>query len=142
MLSHWRKVADIKKYIRILEWSKNQIIFSLVLLYLGPNWFCTDQIILDGYNLFWTGPNHFGLVQIIKISPEKSNLSLSKMISTRPKQFVTKSTWTSRRTWHLWFPHLFCEMNLKLNHLKQKTRLFKSLPALRRTKIFELGAVP
>jgi hypothetical protein len=33
-------------------------------------------------------PNHFGQVQIIKISPEKSNLNLTKMIWTPPNQFV------------------------------------------------------
>ena len=38
-----------------------------------------------GPKLFWTGTNTFGQVQIIKISPEKSNLNLSKMICTRPK---------------------------------------------------------
>ena len=34
------------------------------------------------------GPNRFGQVQIIKISPEKSdlNLNLTKIIWTRPKQ--------------------------------------------------------
>ena len=29
------------------------------------------DIILEGSNSFWSGPNHFGHVQIIKISPEK-----------------------------------------------------------------------
>ena len=32
--------------------------------------------------------NHFGQVQIIKVSPKKSNLNLTKMIWIRPKQFV------------------------------------------------------
>ena len=39
-------------------------------------------------NLFWLGPNHFGQVQIIKIIPEKSNLNLTQMIWTQPKQFA------------------------------------------------------
>ena len=52
-----------------------------------PNDFDRVPIILDGPNSFWSGPNHFGQVQIIKISPEKSNLNLTKMIWTRPKQF-------------------------------------------------------
>ena len=39
-------------------------------------------------NLFWSDPNNFGQVQIIKMSLEKSNLNLTKMIRTRPKQFV------------------------------------------------------
>ena len=53
-----------------------------------PNDFGQVQIVMDGSNLFWSGPNHFGQVQIIKISPEKSNLNLTKMIWTRPKQFA------------------------------------------------------
>jgi hypothetical protein len=32
--------------------------------------------------LFWLGPNQFGLVQILKISPQKSNLNLTKTIWT------------------------------------------------------------
>ena len=65
---------------------------------IGPKWFWTVQIVLDGYKLFWSGPirfgqaqiilDRFGQVQIIKISPEKSNLNLTKMIWTRPKQFL------------------------------------------------------
>ena len=47
-----------------------------------PNNFGRVPIVLDGSNLFWFGPNHFGQVQIIKISPEKSNLNLNKMICT------------------------------------------------------------
>ena len=46
------------------------------------------------YQSLWAGPNHFGQVQIIKISLEKSNLDLTKdaldltqMIWTQPKQF-------------------------------------------------------
>ena len=66
---------------------------------MGPNNFGRLQS-------FWTGPIRFGQVQIIKISPEKSNLYLTKMIWTRPKQFVLvqnnldgpKSFWTYRRT--------------------------------------------
>jgi hypothetical protein len=38
---------------------------------------------------FGSGPNHFGQVQIIKISPEKSNLNLTKTIWSQPKQFGT-----------------------------------------------------
>ena len=39
------------------------------------------------YQSFWTGLILFGRVQIIQISPEKSNLELTKMIWTQPKQF-------------------------------------------------------
>ena len=45
-----------------------------------PNNFGRVPIVLDGSNSFWSGPNHFGQVQIIKISPEKSNLNLTKTI--------------------------------------------------------------
>ena len=67
-----------------------------------PDNFGRVTIILDGTNLFWSGTNHFGQVQTKKFSSEKSNLNLTKMIWTRPKQFVLvqnnldgpKSFWT------------------------------------------------
>ena len=37
---------------------------------IGPKLFWTNQIVSDKYKLLWLGPNHFGQVQIIKISPE------------------------------------------------------------------------
>ena len=43
-------------------------------------------MVLDWTNSFWSGAHHFGQVQIIKISPEKSNLNLTKMIWTSPKR--------------------------------------------------------
>ena len=52
----------------------------------GSTLFWTYQIISVGYQSFWTGPNHFGQVKIIKISQEKSNLKLIKIIWTCPKQ--------------------------------------------------------
>jgi hypothetical protein len=52
-----------------------------------PNHFGLVQFVLVGSNLFWLGLDHFGWVQIIKISPQKSNLNLTKMIWTWPKQF-------------------------------------------------------
>ena len=52
------------------------------------NHFGRVPIILGRSNLFWLGPNHFGQAEIIKISPEKSNMNLTKMIWTRPKQFA------------------------------------------------------
>ena len=58
----------------------------LVLLWV-QNDFSQVPIFLDGSNLFWSCPNHFEQVQIIKISPEKSNLNLTKMIWTKPKRF-------------------------------------------------------
>ena len=60
-----------------------------------PNDFGQVPIVMDMSNLFWSAPNHFGQVQIIKISPEKSNLNLTKTICTRPKSF-----WTYGRTRH------------------------------------------
>ena len=47
-----------------------------------PNCFGWIQIVLVGSKSFWSGLNHFGQVQIIKISQETSNLSLTKMIWT------------------------------------------------------------
>ena len=76
---------------------------------MGPKWFWTVQIVLVGYKMFWLSPNHYGRGQIIlnrsklwKISTEKSNLNLTKMIWTQPKRFghdqnifsVTKTIWT------------------------------------------------
>ena len=31
---------------------------------MGPKLFWTIQIVLDGYKLFWSGPNRFGQVRI------------------------------------------------------------------------------
>ena len=47
-----------------------------------PKSFDRVPVVLDRSNLFWPSPNHFGHVQILKISPEKSNLNLTKMIWT------------------------------------------------------------
>ena len=44
-----------------------------------PNHFGQVPTVLDGSNSFWSGPNHLGQVQIIKISPEKSNLNLTSI---------------------------------------------------------------
>ena len=51
-------------------------------LSMDPKWFWSST-----RQSFWTGHIHFVQVQIIKISPEKSNLNLTKMIWTRPTQF-------------------------------------------------------
>ena len=56
-------------------------------LFRVENYLVKYQIGLGGTNLFWSGSNNFGQVQIIKISPEKSNLNLTKIIWTRPKRF-------------------------------------------------------
>ena len=50
-----------------------------------PNYLVEYQIGLDGTNLFWSGSNHIGQVQIIKISPEKYDLNLTKIIWAQPK---------------------------------------------------------
>ena len=68
---------------------------------MGPKWFWTIQIllveypgpiVLNGSNLFWpgpkSGPNHFGQVQIVIISTEKSYLNPTKTNWTRSKQLV------------------------------------------------------
>ena len=44
-----------------------------------PNHFGRVPILLDGSSLFWSGSNHFGQVQIFKISQYRSNLNLTKM---------------------------------------------------------------
>ena len=51
------------------------------------NHFGQIPIALKGCNSFWSGANHFEQVQIIKISPEKSNLNLTNIIWTQPKRF-------------------------------------------------------
>ena len=50
-----------------------------------PNPFGRVPIVLDGSNLFWWRPNHFGKVQIIKISSKKVNLNMTKLFG--PKTF-------------------------------------------------------
>ena len=52
-----------------------------------PNNFGRVPIVLHKSNSFWSGPNHFGQVQIIKICPEKYNLDPTKTNCTRPKSF-------------------------------------------------------
>jgi hypothetical protein len=66
-----------------------------------PNNFGQVPIVLDKSNSFWSGPNHFRQVQIIKISPEKYNLNLPKMICTQPKQFaqVQNNLYRSKTIW-------------------------------------------
>ena len=101
-LMQWKQQKSLKKLINALSFYWSKIILD------HPNDFGKVPIVMDGSNLFWSGPNHFGLVEIIKISPEKSNLNLTKMIWTWPKQFVPvqnnlddpKSFWTYRRTRH------------------------------------------
>ena len=51
------------------------------------NHFGRVPIVLGGSNSFLLGQNHFGQVQLIKISPEKYIMNLTKMIWTRTKQF-------------------------------------------------------
>ena len=52
-----------------------------------PNNFGRVPIVLHKSNSFWSGPNHFGQVQIIKISPEKYNLDPTKTIWTVQNHF-------------------------------------------------------
>ena len=66
------------------------------------NCFGWVQIILFDPNHFWSGPTHFGQVQIRSIVTDFKNLDLSKMIWTGPKQtgpvqkdwYSTKMIWT------------------------------------------------
>ena len=67
-----------------------------------PNHFCRVPFVLVGSNSFWSGPNHYGQVPIIKVSLEKSNLNLTKIMWPQPKQFgpdqnnlhLSKTIWT------------------------------------------------
>ena len=74
---------------------------SQIILY-PPKYFGRVPIVLDRPNSFWSGSNYFGQVQIIKTSPEKSylnltkvfgpdqiNLDLTKLICTHPKTIWT-----------------------------------------------------
>jgi hypothetical protein len=53
---------------------------------IGPKRFWTIQIVLDGYKLFLSGPNHFGQVQIRLLWTNLYNLDPTKIIWTRPKR--------------------------------------------------------
>ena len=78
------------------DWHTYALSFYGSKMILGrPNYFGWVPIVLDRSNLVFWGPNHFGQVQIIEISSEKSNLNLTKndldspkTIRTQPKQFV------------------------------------------------------
>ena len=82
---------------------------------MGPKWFWTVQIVLDGYKLFWLGPNCFGRVQIILVRFKLDFSRLIFIIWTCPKWFECgqnelvinqnnldgpKLFWTHRRTRH------------------------------------------
>ena len=66
---------------------------------MGPNNFGQVPIVFDESNS--SGQNNFGQVQIIKISPEKSDLNLTKMIWTWPKWFGSdqNSFYPSKTIW-------------------------------------------
>ena len=98
-------------YIKIFHKTDALSFYGSKMILDRPNYFGWVRIVLDGSNSFWSCSNHFGKVQIIKISPEKSNMNLNKMIwswpkQTWPKQFASvqnnldgpKSFWTFRRT--------------------------------------------
>ena len=66
-------------------------------------WFWTIQIIMVEYQSLWAGPNHFGQVQIIKISLEKSNLDL-----TKDALDLTQMIWTYVKNDKVWDPRGIC----------------------------------
>ena len=73
---------------------------------MGPKLFWTIQIVLDGYKLFWSGPNRFGQVQIRLLQAgllwtDFYNMDLTKMIWTRPKQIgpVINDWYSTKRIW-------------------------------------------
>ena len=83
-------------------------IYTYALSFYGSKLFWSSSNRFDRPKSFWLGTNHFGQVQIIRISQEKSNLNLTKIIWTRPKRFgqdpnnlyQSKTIWTNRRTRH------------------------------------------
>ena len=77
----WKRIGTRQKNICAFSFYGSKMILDC------PKIFGREPIVLDRYNSFWLGPNHFGQVQITKISPEKSNFNLTKRIWTRPKQF-------------------------------------------------------
>ena len=87
---------------------------------MGPNHFGWVPIVWDRSNSFWLGPDHFGWVQMIKISPEKSNWNLIKMICKLPKPFgINQNSFLPSKT--IW---------MFQNHWKDKSH-FSSLLACR-----------
>ena len=86
---------DEQKYFKTWQGYNKMCLMILDL----PKDFGWVPIVLDGFNLLWSDPNYFGQVQIIKISPEKSNLNLTKMIWTIQNHF-----WSIEGTRHklLW----------------------------------------
>ena len=67
----------------------------------NPNHFGRVPIVLDRSNMFLSGQNHFGQVQILKVSTEKSNLSLTKMFWHWIKLFrtVKNNLYQSKTIW-------------------------------------------
>ena len=60
-----------------------------------PNDFGRVPIVLDRPNSFWSGPNHFWQVQIIKLNPEKSNLMWPKWFGPDQNNlYPSKTIWT------------------------------------------------
>ena len=81
-----------------------------------PNHFGRVPMVLDRPNSFWSGPNNFGQVQIIKIGPEKLNLNLTKTIWTRPKRFRTYRRTGHKRVGGKYFSYkTWQKMNQKLH---------------------------
>ena len=63
-----------------------------------PNCFGQVQLILIGSKLFWSGPNHFGHVQIRFFWTNFYNLNLSKTIWTQPKRIEpVQNVWYSTK---------------------------------------------
>ena len=63
---------------------------------IGSKWFWIVQIVLDWYKLFWSGPNHFGQVQI-RLFTEY----LIVIIWTCPKRFEPnqKDSYSTKIIW-------------------------------------------
>ena len=77
---------------------------------------------MDRSNVFWSGPNHFGQAQIIKISPEKSDLNLTKILDP------TKTVWTPSK--HFFTDNLDLITNKNLESIKMMEVTTETIPTM------------
>ena len=107
----------IKKTYDVLSFYGSKIILDC------PNYFGRVPIILDGpgdgdtsrrAQFILVSPNHLGQAKIIRISPEKYNLNLTKMILTQLKQFVPVQNHFGLIKAQGKKNHVICEKNLGL----------------------------
>ena len=132
MLQNLNQTLFFQKY--VLRYNNALSFYGSKIIFDRPNYFGRVPIILDGTNSFWSGSNHFGQVQIIKISPEKSDLNLTKIIWTSSKRFgpdqnnlyPSKTIWTVQNHFGPIEGQGRCGMSNKLlnwNHITYSTAL-------------------